>query len=267
MNERKCFIMDAINDPTTNRRRIWLFAILTLLLIAASVGCQSNAGAIDPSQREASATHAPTPVPTATSTAALKTPAVTPPSPTVVSQASQSVPPAAPAPVTTPGRPRSEMDAASKVIPITKENLPKGVRKPPPNRLIIPSIGVDIKVIELGTHYNEQGELVWDTAPFAAGHHIGTANPGEPGNVVMSGHISSIHEGAVFKRLPDIKVGDGVVVVTNDRDYVYQVFDKKVVEPTQVEVMNSTSQEILTIITCVPDGVYSHRLIVTARRI
>lgn len=159
------------------------------------------------------------------------------------------------------------MDAASKVIPITKPTVPKGPRKPPPNRLIIPDIGVDAKVIELGTYYNEEGELVWETAPFSVGHHIGTANPGEPGNVVLSGHISSVREGDVFKRLPQIEVGAGVVVATSDRDYLYQVTDKKVVEPTQIDVMNSTAQETLTLITCVPDGVYTHRLVVTAKRI
>ncbi len=153
------------------------------------------------------------------------------------------------------------------MIPLLRPEMPRGPRKQPPARLIIPSIGVDAKVIELGTHYNEKGELVWETAPFSAGHHVGTANPGEAGNTVISGHISSTREGAVFSRLPQINTGDGVVVVTRDRDYVYQVVDKRVVDPTMVEVMNSSDGEILTILTCVPDGIYSHRLVVTAKRV
>lgn len=164
-------------------------------------------------------------------------------------------------------QPKTELDAARQIIPIVKTGLPSGPRKPSPTRLIVPSIGIDTNVIALGTHYNDQDELVWDTAPFAAGHHTGTANPGERGNVVISGHISSIKEGAVFKNLPRIAVGDGVVIITRDRDYLYQVVDREVVEPQQVAVMNPTPEETLTIITCVPDGIYTHRLIVRAKRI
>jgi LPXTG-site transpeptidase (sortase) family protein len=40
-----------------------------------------------------------------------------------------------------------------------------------------------------------------------------------------------------------------------------------VVTPDHLEVMEPTPEETLTLITCVPDGVYSHRLVVTARRV
>lgn len=145
--------------------------------------------------------------------------------------------------------------------------MPRGPRRPPPTRLIIPSIGLDARIISLGTHTSDKGELMWDTAPFAVGHHITTPHPGEPGNVVLSGHISSPREGAVLKRLPEVKVGDGIVVATKDQYYLYQVVSTATVEPTQVEVMQSGAEEVLTIITCVPDGIYSHRLVVRAKRI
>lgn len=77
---------------------------------------------------------------------------------------------------------------------------------PPAVRVRIPSIDVDAPVVELGTTRNEKGELVWETTKHAVGHHVGTANPGEVGSVVMSGHISSPvrREGNVFSRLPDL---------------------------------------------------------------
>ncbi len=249
------------------RRQVILVIILLLSVAVLATGCQGNGswnkltqGGVPAAQAAAGSSDTP---PTATPKVAL----TAPPMPTATPSQRDSTPPKPPKPLGTPAKPNGEMDAATKVIPIQTATLPKGPRKPPPNHLLIPSIGVDVKVIELGTHYNEEGELVWDTAPFSAGHHVGTANPGEPGNVVISGHISSIHEGAVFKRLPEIKVGAGVVVGATDREYLYQVIDKKVVDPTQIEVMNSTTEQILTIITCVPDGVYSHRLVVTAKRI
>lgn len=108
---------------------------------------------------------------------------------------------------------------------------------------------------------------MWETAPYVVGHHKGTANPGEPGNVVLSGHISSIREGAIFKRLPEVEVRDAVILVTDDRNYIYQVVDKKTVEPTDIGVMFSSGEKLLTLITCVPDGVYTHRLVITARQI
>lgn len=264
--------MDTLPSTSSSPRRFFVLTMLLLAVGAASVSCQVGKwGTL--SQTASKATVASTPSasvsPTITSTAAVSLDSTLPPmEPTATPAAApESVPPAAPAPAGTPVAPTNELDAASQVISIPTVSLPKGARKSVPTRLMIPSIGVDTKVIELGTHYNSSGQLVWDTAPFAAGHHIGTANPGEPGNVVISGHISSLYEGDVFKRLPEINVGDGVVIETSDQDYVYQVVEKKVVEPTQIDVINSTGVQEVTLITCVPDGVYTQRLIVTAKRI
>lgn len=135
-----------------------------------------------------------------------------------------------------------------------------------PTRLVIPSIGLDSKVVAVETVYDRQGRLVWQTANHAVGYHLGTGFPGEPGNIVLSGHISHPTEGSVFKRLPDVKVGDGIILFTLGDAYLYQVVDTKVVLPSETSVMDPTSDETLTLITCVPDGVYSHRLIVVAKR-
>lgn len=59
-----------------------------------------------------------------------------------------------------------------------------------PNRLVIPSIALDAKVVDVGIVV-EGGKPVWDTAAFAVGYHRGTAEPGTRGNTVMAGHISS----------------------------------------------------------------------------
>jgi LPXTG-site transpeptidase (sortase) family protein len=250
-----------------------VFAVILLLVGSVSICCKAKEASTDATVRGTEVAQLPTPTAVPVTSASPKSPT---PSPQGSSPAATPVqaPPVSP-PLTLGGAstsktasPAAEMDAASKMIPIPSNGiLPKGPRKPAPDRLIIASIGLDTKVIPLGSHYNEQGELLWDTAPFAAGHHIGTANPGEPGNVVISGHISSIHEGAVFKRLPEIKIGDGVAVITDDRNYLYQVVDTNIVEPTQIEVMNATADQMLTLLTCFPDGIYSHRLVVTAKRI
>ena len=46
--------------------------------------------------------------------------------------------------------------------------------------------------------------------------------------------------------------------------YLYNVRDTRTVLPSVVEVLDATTHPILTLITCVPDGVYSHRLVVRA---
>lgn len=137
----------------------------------------------------------------------------------------------------------------------------------PPERLVIPAIDLDSRVIPLNTRRDPAGGLVWETAAFAVGHHLGTANPGEPGNTVLSGHISSRSEGAVFRRLPEVKPGVGVIVFTAQQPYVYRVRDTRVVTPASVEVLESTGEPMLTLITCVPDGVYTHRLVVRAEAV
>jgi LPXTG-site transpeptidase (sortase) family protein len=135
----------------------------------------------------------------------------------------------------------------------------------PARRVVIPTLGLDSKVIQLGTRLDRHGQLAWETAPFAVGQHKGLAGPGQNGNMVLSGHISSPNEGAVFHHLPDLKVGEGIIVGTEERQYLYRVVDTRTVTPDEVSVLDQTPDPTVTLITCVPDGIYSHRLVVTAR--
>ena len=107
---------------------------------------------------------------------------------------------------------------------------------------------------------------MWDTASHAVGWYGSTALPGYGGNIVMSGHISSPlrGEGSIFRRLPDVAVGDLVVLETAATQSTYVIVRRDIVAPTEVEVMASTSTERLTLITCYPDFIYLHRLVVTA---
>lgn len=153
-------------------------------------------------------------------------------------------------------------DAEMHVMPVpTKPPIANAM---PAKRVIIPSIGLDSKIIQLGTKLDKRGLIAWETAPFAVGQHKGLAGPGQNGNMVLSGHISSPNEGAVFHSLPDLKVGEGVIVATDERQFLYRVTEVKTVTPDKVEVLNQTPDATATLITCVPDGIYSHRLVVTA---
>lgn len=155
------------------------------------------------------------------------------------------------------GEPRVISHRADAGAPTTRKPLP-------PTRLLVPAIELDSPVTPLGVHYDNAGQLIWETAAFVAGHYTNTSNAGEQGNCVLSGHISSRSSGAVFRRLPEVQAGDGVVVGTAESMFLYQVVQTQVVDPRATEVMLPGSNIRLTLITCVPDGIYSHRLIVTA---
>jgi sortase A len=171
-------------------------------------------------------------------------------------------------PIAVPKRPpATATPQPTPVVMPTPPAVPFAAKSLPPVRLIIPSIGLDSRVVPVSTRLDTRGSLAWETAAFAVGHHAGSANPGQVGNVVLSGHISSPNEGAVFRNLPRIQLGDGVIVATADHQYLYRVYDIQVVLPQAVEVLDPTDTAIVTLITCVPDGVYSHRLVVRAVRV
>lgn len=166
---------------------------------------------------------------------------------------------------TMPADPAAEM---ARVIPVPSSySQPYRARLAAPDRLVIPRIGIDARIVPVGVRTDRLGNLVWETAAFAVGHHAGSAVPGEPGNVVLSGHISSPNEGAVFRHLPRIKIDDGVIVFSAQQPHLYRVFDIQVYPPDALQVLDQTSTPIVTLITCVPDGVYSHRLVVRAEAV
>ncbi len=120
-------------------------------------------------------------------------------------------------------------------------------------RIQIPSIDVDAPVVE--------GDD-WEALKRGAGHHIGSANPGERGNCVISGHNDIF--GEIFRALPDVSLGDEVLVHTASRVHRYVITQKRVIEPTEVSVLEPTSSPILTLISCYPYGVDTHRIVAIA---
>lgn len=120
-------------------------------------------------------------------------------------------------------------------------------------RLQIPAIKVDHPVV--------QGDG-WEQLKKGIGQHIGTPNPGQKGNIVLSAHNDVF--GQIFRDLDQLKPGDDVVVFTNQRTYTYRVKQTQIVEPTQVEVMAPTSDAVVTLISCYPYRVDNKRIVVTA---
>ena len=130
-----------------------------------------------------------------------------------------------------------------------------------PIRLLIPKIKVDTPVREVELNI-EEDQATWEVADYMVGHHMGTANPGDIGNIVIAGHRDI--RGKVFYKLDQLRTGDEIFVHTSEAEYRYVVRLIKTIKPTAVEVMDPTEDARLTLITCTPIGVASHRLIVVA---
>ncbi len=103
-------------------------------------------------------------------------------------------------------------------------------------------------------------------------HLPGSALPGEKGNVFISGHSSlpqfSIHGNykAIFSRLPDIKRGDVMNVEAGGQKYEYIVQGLSIVDPKDTSVINppNSTGRYMSLMTCVPPGLYLKRLVVLA---
>jgi sortase A len=121
------------------------------------------------------------------------------------------------------------------------------------NRIQIPAISIDAPVV--------QGDG-WEQLKKGVGQHIGSPNPGKKGNVVLSAHNDIF--GEIFRRLDELEPGDEVVLFTNQRAYTYVVTGAKIVEPHQVEVMETTVEPTLTLISCYPYMVDDQRIVVQA---
>lgn len=121
-------------------------------------------------------------------------------------------------------------------------------------RIQIPAINVDAPIV--------QGDG-WEQLKKGVGQHIGTADPGDDGNMVLSAHNDIF--GEIFRDLDQLKPGDQIIIHTNQRSYTYIISGYKIVEPTQTEVMEATSQPKVTLISCYPYLVDDERIVVSAR--
>lgn len=154
--------------------------------------------------------------------------------------------------------------------------LPTEIDNSPPVRLSIPSVGIDSEVVPISWSMipspNGGQKSEWQVADFAVGHHAGSVNPGQTGNVVLSGHVD--YKGQVFRELHKVDRGDEVILYTEKGQYLYVVQAIHIVKEDGVpeaqkrenaRFMNQTPDQTLTMITCYPYGIDDHRLIVIAK--
>ena len=104
-----------------------------------------------------------------------------------------------------------------------------------------------------------------ETLKYSVGHFSDTAMPGQKGNFCVIGHRSYTYV-EFFNRLDEIEENDEIIVEYNGKEFKYKVTEIKVVKPEEVSVLNQSEEEEITLITCTPIRVGSHRLIIKGIR-
>jgi sortase A len=121
--------------------------------------------------------------------------------------------------------------------------------------LVIPKINISVAVAE-GTDM--------ETLKYAVGHFEGTAMPGEKGNFCVAGHRSYTYN-EFFNKANELSIGDDIIVKTKKGEYTYIIDEVKVVEPTEISVLEPTKEATVTLVTCTPIRLATHRLIIKGK--
>lgn len=107
-------------------------------------------------------------------------------------------------------------------------------------------------------------------------HLPGSGLPGEKGNVFISGHSAlpilfkgNKNYGAIFANLPRMKKGDLIFLDFGSGKISYKVKEIKVVDPRDTSVIGLSDSQgrYVTLMTCVPPGFNTKRLVVIGQTI
>lgn len=127
-------------------------------------------------------------------------------------------------------------------------------------RIVIPSIHVSLPIYH-GTDSRTLTEGV--------GHLFGTSLPvgGPSTHSVLTGH-TGLSTATMFDNLNLLKKGDVFYVSSLGQTLKYEVNDITVVKPEETDSLRKVpGRDLVTLITCTPYGVNSHRLLVTGERV
>lgn len=105
----------------------------------------------------------------------------------------------------------------------------------------IPSVDIDVAL-----YHGERLEVLI----YGAGHHVGSYFPGEGGTIIIAGH----NTWGQFYTLPNVKVGDEVIIETTYGKYTYEItsteIEKASVLAENLHIYNDN--ETIMLYTCYP---------------
>lgn len=124
----------------------------------------------------------------------------------------------------------------------------------------IPTINIDLPI-----YHGTTGAAM----EKGAGHMEGTSLPvgGVGTHAVISAH-SGMASAKLFTDLDKLKLGDMFFITVCNQKLAYEVDNIAVVEPTDIDLIRiDTQQDYVTLLTCTPYGVNTHRLLVRGHRV
>ena len=127
-------------------------------------------------------------------------------------------------------------------------------------RIRIASIGLDLPI------YHGTSEAVLERG---IGHLEGTALPvgGPSTHSVVTGH-RGLATSELFTNLDKVTVGDAFTIEVFGETLAYRVTETLVVEPEDTEtLLIQPGKDLITLVTCTPLGINSHRILVTGERV
>ena len=127
-------------------------------------------------------------------------------------------------------------------------------------RLVLPTAKVDLPVYH-GTSV--------ETLERGVGHLFGSDLPvgGIGTHTVLTAH-TGLPNATLFDNLTDVKEGDAIYIATAGQKLKYEVFSTEVVLPNETDSLSvQDGQDLMTLITCTPYGINTHRLLVHARQV
>ncbi len=145
----------------------------------------------------------------------------------------------------------------------------KELSDPAEPRLIIAKLSISVPIIFVES---PEENLIQQGLQRGVAHLAGTAEPGEFGNCYIVGHSSDYPNNrgnykAVFAALPQLQIGDEVVISESEQDFIYAVIETKVVEADDLTVLSQETggQKLLTLQTSYPIGTAKQRFLVIAK--
>ncbi|MDY2941033.1 MAG: class C sortase [Varibaculum sp.] len=127
-------------------------------------------------------------------------------------------------------------------------------------RVMVPKAHIDLPVYHgTSTEVLERG----------VGHLYGSSLPvgGRNTHTVLTGH-SGLPSATLFDHLRDVRRGDQIFLRVLGKTLEYRVTEIQVVLPDEVDSLRPREgQDLVTLLTCTPYGVNSHRLLVTGERV
>ncbi len=124
-------------------------------------------------------------------------------------------------------------------------------------RIIAPRIGLDAIVVQLW------GLDDAENLKRGPGHLPGTAYPGQAGNCVISGHRTTY--GAPFRHIEQLTAGERIILETASGRYQYEVYEQRIVQPSDLTVLEQGDEPKLTLTACHPWYSAAQRIVIISR--